>query len=209
MGQIRVNEVCRELEVKSKQVLDFLPQIGVTGKKSHSSLIDDVVADQVRRHFRSQKAIKKPEPQLLFGRAFFGQARIALPLRNQSDTNRETWPHRAQTAKSRKARILRKQLQLFRTGHISKAELILRLKSLFALSRGKELALQRLWERRDSGKMPERDWIVGVVKILRKRRAKSKKKLRKIAKIRLRSPFGREAARWSRVRVFAGGLPRT
>lgn len=52
MPQIRINELCRELEVKSTRVLELLRTIGV-GKKSHSSLVDDFVANRVRAHFRA------------------------------------------------------------------------------------------------------------------------------------------------------------
>ena len=48
---VRINELARELEVKSKAVIDYLPEIGVTDKKSHSSALDDEIADKVREHF--------------------------------------------------------------------------------------------------------------------------------------------------------------
>src|SRR5262245_16115711 len=54
MEKVRINDLARELEVKSKSVLDFLPTIGVTDKKSHSSSIDPDVAEKVRRHFKGQ-----------------------------------------------------------------------------------------------------------------------------------------------------------
>ena len=52
MGSIRINELARELEVKSRAILDCLPEIGITEKKSHSSSLDDDVADKVRAYFR-------------------------------------------------------------------------------------------------------------------------------------------------------------
>ncbi|MGH9432145.1 MAG: translation initiation factor IF-2 N-terminal domain-containing protein, partial [Terriglobia bacterium] len=51
-SKIRINDLARELEVKSRSVLDYLLEIGVTDKKSHSSAIDDDVAERVRVHFR-------------------------------------------------------------------------------------------------------------------------------------------------------------
>ena len=54
MGTIRINELARELEVKSKAIIDLLPQLGVTEKTSHSSALEGEIADQVRAHFRSQ-----------------------------------------------------------------------------------------------------------------------------------------------------------
>ena len=37
MSKIRINDLARELEVKSKAILDVLPEVGVTEKKTHSS----------------------------------------------------------------------------------------------------------------------------------------------------------------------------
>jgi translation initiation factor IF-2 len=51
-SKIRINDLARELEVKSRSVLDYLHEIGISDKKSHSSAIDDDVADKVRAHFR-------------------------------------------------------------------------------------------------------------------------------------------------------------
>jgi translation initiation factor IF-2 len=51
-GKIRINDLARELEVKSKAVLDYLLEIGVTDKRSHSSAIEDELAGKVRAHFR-------------------------------------------------------------------------------------------------------------------------------------------------------------
>lgn len=69
MGKIRVNDLARELEVKSKAVLDCLPELGITEKKSHSSALEDDVAEKVRQHFRTlteasavEKAPAAPEP---------------------------------------------------------------------------------------------------------------------------------------------------
>jgi translation initiation factor IF-2 len=52
MGKIRINDLARELEVKSKAILDYLPELGITDKRSHSSALDDDVAEKVRAHFR-------------------------------------------------------------------------------------------------------------------------------------------------------------
>src|SRR5580658_6730752 len=51
-NQIRINELARELEVKAKTVIDYLPEAGVTEKKTHSSSIDVDAAERVRKHFR-------------------------------------------------------------------------------------------------------------------------------------------------------------
>ncbi len=52
-NQIRINELARELEVKAKVIIDYLPEAGVTEKKTHSSSIDVAAAIKVREHFRS------------------------------------------------------------------------------------------------------------------------------------------------------------
>ena len=49
MKKIRINELARELEVKAHEILDRLPELGVTEKKTHSSSIDEDVADQAAR----------------------------------------------------------------------------------------------------------------------------------------------------------------
>src|SRR5437763_4848800 len=51
MKKIRINELARELEVKAHEVLDKLPELGVHDKKTHSSSIDDDVADELRVAF--------------------------------------------------------------------------------------------------------------------------------------------------------------
>src|SRR5437868_11745141 len=51
-NQIRINELARDLEVKAKAIIDYLPEAGVTEKKTHSSSIDLVAAEKVRKHFR-------------------------------------------------------------------------------------------------------------------------------------------------------------
>jgi parvulin-like peptidyl-prolyl isomerase len=51
-NQIRINELARDLEVKAKAILDYLPEAGVTEKKTHSSSIDVAAAEKVRAHFR-------------------------------------------------------------------------------------------------------------------------------------------------------------
>ena len=48
MSKVRINDLARELEVKSKEILDALTAVGVTEKKTHSSSIEDDEADKVR-----------------------------------------------------------------------------------------------------------------------------------------------------------------
>ena len=51
-NQIRINELARDLEVKAKAIIDYLPEAGVTEKKTHSSSIELAAAEKVREHFR-------------------------------------------------------------------------------------------------------------------------------------------------------------
>src|SRR5258708_13864101 len=54
MSKIRINDLARELEVKSKEILDALTTVGVTEKKTHSSSLEDHEAELVRRHLRGR-----------------------------------------------------------------------------------------------------------------------------------------------------------
>src|ERR1022692_1712453 len=40
MSKVRINDLARELEVKSRAILDTLPLVGVTEKKTHSSSLE-------------------------------------------------------------------------------------------------------------------------------------------------------------------------
>jgi translation initiation factor IF-2 len=51
MKKIRINELARELEVKAHEILDRLPELGVTEKKTHSSSIDEDVALKLRKYY--------------------------------------------------------------------------------------------------------------------------------------------------------------
>src|SRR5712692_1563346 len=53
MTKIRINDLARELEVKSKAILDVLEEVGVTEKKTHSSSIEEHEAVKVRARFRA------------------------------------------------------------------------------------------------------------------------------------------------------------
>jgi len=51
MKKIRINELARELEIKAHEILDKLPDFGVTEKKTHSSSVDEDVAIKLRHFF--------------------------------------------------------------------------------------------------------------------------------------------------------------
>ena len=71
-NQIRINELARELEVKAKVLIDYLPEIGVTEKKTHSSSIDVEHAELARKHFQgladaeaaAEAAKSAPKPKI-------------------------------------------------------------------------------------------------------------------------------------------------
>src|SRR5215472_1584912 len=52
MSKVRINDLARELEVKSKAILDSLPHVGVTEKKTHSSSLEEHEAEKVRTYIR-------------------------------------------------------------------------------------------------------------------------------------------------------------
>ncbi|HEU5401417.1 MAG TPA: translation initiation factor IF-2 [Terriglobales bacterium] len=58
--KIRINDLARELEVKSKEILDALPKVGVTEKKTHSSSIEADEAERVKKFFAGQHHGAKP-----------------------------------------------------------------------------------------------------------------------------------------------------
>jgi translation initiation factor IF-2 len=51
MSKVRINDLARELEVKSRSILDALTAVGVVEKKTHSSSIEEDEAEKVRGYF--------------------------------------------------------------------------------------------------------------------------------------------------------------
>jgi len=50
---MRTNDLARELGVKSKDILESLPALGIMKKRSHSSQFEDGEVAEVREFFRS------------------------------------------------------------------------------------------------------------------------------------------------------------
>src|SRR4029077_1235087 len=73
MSKVRINDLARELEVKSKAILDALTAVGVTEKKTHSSSIEDHEAEKVRIHLRGTAETSSPT------------AKSARPLRGEEE----------------------------------------------------------------------------------------------------------------------------
>src|SRR5580692_10303237 len=51
MSKVRINDLAREMEVKSRQILDVLAELGLAAGKTHSSSLEDYEADKVRAQF--------------------------------------------------------------------------------------------------------------------------------------------------------------
>jgi translation initiation factor IF-2 len=51
MSKVRINDLAREMEVKSRQVLDLLAELGLGAGKTHSSSLEEDEADKVRAQF--------------------------------------------------------------------------------------------------------------------------------------------------------------
>ena len=54
--KVRINDLARELEVKSKVILDLLIKVGVTEKKTHSSSIEVDEAERVKKYYTEHGA---------------------------------------------------------------------------------------------------------------------------------------------------------
>jgi translation initiation factor IF-2 len=60
MSKVRINDLAKELEVKSRAILDILPEIGVAGGKTHSSSLEPEEADRIRAHFQREARAAGP-----------------------------------------------------------------------------------------------------------------------------------------------------
>jgi translation initiation factor IF-2 len=60
MSKIRINELARQLEVKSREVIDKLHELGIAEKVTHSSSIDEDKADQLRRYYKGESYAPRP-----------------------------------------------------------------------------------------------------------------------------------------------------
>src|SRR5579863_2856939 len=51
MSKVRINDLAREMEVKSRQILDVLAELGLANGKTHSSSLEEDEAEKVRAQF--------------------------------------------------------------------------------------------------------------------------------------------------------------
>ena len=77
-GQIRINELARELEIKAKVLIEYLPEIGIAEKKTHSSSLEHEQADRVRKHFRDLAAAEAAAESEKLAKAAAAKARPAV-----------------------------------------------------------------------------------------------------------------------------------
>jgi translation initiation factor IF-2 len=50
MSKVRINDLARDMEVKSRQILDALKDLGLGAGKTHSSSLESDEAEKVRAH---------------------------------------------------------------------------------------------------------------------------------------------------------------
>src|SRR5262249_30295531 len=79
MKKIRINVLARELEVKSHTILELLPEMGVTEKLTHSSSIDEDVADKLRVHFGLEPIGNGAAPEAPQAPAVVAEPPVTLP----------------------------------------------------------------------------------------------------------------------------------
>src|SRR5580693_4436188 len=60
MSKIRINELARQLEVKSREVIDKLHELCIAEKVTHSSSIEEDKADQLRRYYSGESHAPLP-----------------------------------------------------------------------------------------------------------------------------------------------------
>ena len=54
-AEVRINELARQLEVKAEAIVNLLPGLGLTEKKTHSSRIPIEIAEKVREALSTKK----------------------------------------------------------------------------------------------------------------------------------------------------------
>jgi translation initiation factor IF-2 len=59
MSKVRINDLAREMEVKSREVLDVLAVLDMAAGKTHSSSLEEHEAEKVRAHFNRGRTAEK------------------------------------------------------------------------------------------------------------------------------------------------------
>ncbi len=84
MSKIRINELARQLEVKSREVIDKLHELQIAEKVTHSSSIDEDKAEQLRRYYRGEALLPR-EPASSNHRNGGGEKGTAEPAQAPSE----------------------------------------------------------------------------------------------------------------------------
>jgi translation initiation factor IF-2 len=100
MSKVRINDLAREMEVKSRSILDALTAVGVTEPKTHSSSIEADEAEKVRNYFKGQRtgtSTSKPkvETKPAFDLSHIskpGDALKAILARKQAEADARSMP---------------------------------------------------------------------------------------------------------------------
>jgi translation initiation factor IF-2 len=79
MSKVRINDLARELEVKSRSILDALTAVGVTEKKTHSSSIEENEAEQVRGYFNRGARPASPARPAQEAKPAFNLSHVSKP----------------------------------------------------------------------------------------------------------------------------------
>ena len=102
MKKIRINELARELEVKAHEILDRLPELGVTEKKTHSSSIDEDVAIKLRRYYGCRRPTE-PGDERTATRRSKTTCRARRERRHRAEARRAQTPARRSGRRQRRA----------------------------------------------------------------------------------------------------------
>jgi translation initiation factor IF-2 len=107
MSKVRINDLARELEVKSRQILDILAELGLGAGKTHSSSLEEDEAEKVRVQFAHGSRAA----------SHGGAARGAQAIQPKIDLShiskmcsRPYWPRRRKKRKRRVTRMGRQSL---------------------------------------------------------------------------------------------------
>jgi len=108
MSKVRINDLAREMEVKSRQILDVLAELGLGAGKTHSSSIEAGEAEKVRAQFeRASHATSQPSsrsaqavvPKIdLSNVSKPGDVLKAIQAKREADEQRAASPARAAVA---------------------------------------------------------------------------------------------------------------
>jgi translation initiation factor IF-2 len=79
MSKVRINDLARELEVKSRSILDALTAVGVTEKKTHSSSIEEDEAEKVRGYFNRGGRSAAPRTSHVEAKPKFDLSHVSKP----------------------------------------------------------------------------------------------------------------------------------